>query len=124
MAKDLGLKSKDLSDILATHGFEVKTTQRTLEPVEFDILLETLTRENQISNIEDYLDGVTKIPSKIIHKEVPKEEKAPEVKVEEPKAEPAPAPKAEQPKAEQKPEGQENAKKRRRRYYHRKPQGK
>jgi len=63
MAKDLGLKSKELSDILAARGKDVKT-QRTLEPVEFDILFETLTREHQISNIEDYLDGVTKIPSK------------------------------------------------------------
>ena len=56
MAKDLGLKSKDLSDILASNGKDVKT-QRTLEPVEFDILFETLTRDHQISNIEDYLDG-------------------------------------------------------------------
>ena len=63
MAKDLGLKSKDLSDILANVGKDVKT-QRTLEPVEFDILFETLTRKNQITNIEDYLDGVTKIPTK------------------------------------------------------------
>ena len=50
MAKDMGLKSKELSDILTDHGMEVKT-QRTLEPQEFDILFETLTRSHQITNI-------------------------------------------------------------------------
>ena len=107
MAKDLGLKSKELSDILAASGKEVKT-QRSLEPVEFDILFETLTRNHQISNIEDYLDGVTKIPSKAAPKATPAKETAPVAE-----AKPAPAPKAETkpeatptpaPKAEAKPE--------------------
>ena len=107
MAKDLGLKSKELSDILAASGKEVKT-QRSLEPVEFDILFETLTRNHQISNIEDYLDGVTKIPSKAAPKATPAKETAPAAE-----AKPAPAPKAETkpeatptpaPKAEAKPE--------------------
>ncbi len=93
MAKDLGVKSKELADILTAEGFEVKTTQRTLEPREFDILMEKLTRENQISNIEDYLDGVTRIPSK----NKPKEEEPAPVKEEAPKAEPV---KQEAPKAE------------------------
>ena len=109
MAKDLGVKSKELSDILTAEGFEVKTTQRTLEPREFDILMETLTRANQISNIEDYLDGVTRIPSKNKpKKEEPApeavQEPAPEVEKEQaPKQEAAPAPKTEEkpaPKAE------------------------
>ena len=131
MAKDMGLKSKDLSDILAANGKDVKT-QRTLEPVEFDILFETLTRGHQISNIEDYLDGVTKIPSAAPKAESAKETAAPapevpatpapeskpepraEIKTEEkpaakpaPKAEPKPAPRAEakpEVKAEPKPE--------------------
>ncbi|MBE6660722.1 MAG: translation initiation factor IF-2 [Ruminococcaceae bacterium] len=95
MAKDLGLKSKDLSDILASNGKEVKT-QRTLEPVEFDILFETLTRDHQISNIEDYLDGVTKIPSAAPKAEPAKEDAAP---APEAPATPAPEPKQE-PRAE------------------------
>ena len=100
IAKDLGMKSKELSDILASGGLEVKT-QRTLEPVEFDFLLETLTRANQISNIEDYLDGVTKIPSKLPPAQ-PKEE-APAAPVETAKAEEKPReekPRAEEIKAE------------------------
>ncbi len=81
MAKDLGMKSKELSDILTARGYEVKTTQRTLEPTEFDILFDTLTGENQISNIEDYLDGVTRIPSKIkAAPKVPEVSHTPEVK--------------------------------------------
>ncbi|MBE6601900.1 MAG: translation initiation factor IF-2 [Ruminococcaceae bacterium] len=63
-AKDLGLKSKDLVEILADNGIEAKSTQKALEPAEFDILFDTLTKANQITNIGDYLDGVTHIPSK------------------------------------------------------------
>ena len=65
LAKDLGLKSKDLVEILAQNGIEAKTTQKALEPAEFDVLFNELTLANQISNIGDYLDGVTYIPSKV-----------------------------------------------------------
>ena len=110
MAKDLGLKSKDLSDILAANGKDVKT-QRTLEPVEFDILFETLTRGHQISNIEDYLDGVTKIPTKEKKEAQPAKEAEPKVeaKAEPVKAEEKPAPKA-APKEEVKAEAKVEAK--------------
>lgn len=92
LSKDLGLKSKDLVELLASHGVEVRS-QSALEPDQFGLLLHTLTKEYQISGIEDYLDGVTVIPSK-------KKAEAPKVeapKVEAPKAE---APKHEAPKAE------------------------
>lgn len=62
LAKDLGLKTKDLTDVFAEAGIEVKT-QKALEPFELDLLLEKLTRANQVENIEDYIDGVTYIPS-------------------------------------------------------------
>ena len=101
LAKDMGLKSKELVEILAQNGIEAKTTQKVLEPAEFDILFENLTRANQISNIGDYLDGVTHIPSKV-KKETPKKE-AP-AKVEEKPAVAEPAPKAEiEKKVEEKP---------------------
>ena len=109
LAKDMGLKSKDLVEILSQNGIEAKTTQKALEPAEFDVLFETLTRANQISNIGDYLDGVTHIPSKP-KKETPKKEapaaeekpaEAAPVKVEEKPAKAAPEKKAE---AEKKPE--------------------
>ena len=65
LAKDLGLKSKDLVEILSQNGIEAKTTQKALEPAEFDVLFDTLTRSNQIKNIGNYLDGITQIPSKV-----------------------------------------------------------
>jgi hypothetical protein len=64
LSKDLGLKSKDLMEILSAHGVEAKTTQSSLEPDEFGMLLNVLTKENQINGIEDYIDGVTYIPTK------------------------------------------------------------
>ena len=64
LSKDLGLKSKDIMDVLAAHGIQSKT-QSSLEPDEFGILLNNLTKENQIKGIEDYLDGITYIPSKV-----------------------------------------------------------
>ena len=87
LAKDMGLKAKDLVDLLGKLGHEV-TAQKALEPLEFDLLFDALTKENQITDIGSYLDGVTYIPSKL-----PK----PEPKAEEPKAE---APKAEEKKPE------------------------
>ena len=64
MAKDMGVKSKDISDILASHGIEVKTTQSSLSPEQFGVLFEALTSTHQITHIEDYIDGITYIPSK------------------------------------------------------------
>ncbi len=86
LAKDMGLKSRDLSDVLTQHGIEVKNTQKVLEPKEFDILFEELTCANQISDIGSYLDGKTYIPSKL-KKEAPAAHTAPEKPAE-------PAPKA------------------------------
>lgn len=117
LAKDLGMKGKDLTDFLSEKGIEVKS-QKNLEAEEFNYIFDELTKANQISNIEDYIDGITYIPStarppkpaedqpkaetpkaEAPKAEVPKAElpKAEEPKAEEPKAE---APKAEAPKAE------------------------
>ena len=90
LAKDLEIKTKEIVDLVSGTGIEVKT-QKALTPEEFGVVINLLTKANQIDNIDEYLDGVTYIPSKI--KEMPKEEK---------KAEPE-APAAEAPKAEEKP---------------------
>ena len=93
LAKDLNIKNKDIMDMLAGAGISVKSAQTALEPAQFDILFESLTRNNQIDSIDKYMSGETYIPSK-----KPKAEK----KVEAPKAEApkAEAVKAEEPKAE------------------------
>ncbi|MBP3370584.1 MAG: translation initiation factor IF-2 N-terminal domain-containing protein, partial [Clostridia bacterium] len=74
-SKDISMKSKDIAEILAGEGIEYKT-QRSLEPNEFAILFDKLTRDNQISGIEDYLDGITYIPPKA-KSETPKTAKKP-----------------------------------------------
>ena len=64
MAKDMGLKGKDLTDLLAGKGMDVKA-QKTLSETEFDVLMENLTTAHQVDNILDYMDGITYIPSQI-----------------------------------------------------------
>ena len=106
LAKDLSLKTKELTDVMAAAGLEAKT-QKALDTFELDVIWEALTKAHQIVGIEDYIDGVTGIPS--LRKKAaetkpeakPKAEK-PEVKAEAKSAKPAP--KAEEKKPEQKPE--------------------
>ena len=113
LAKDLGLKSKDLVEVLSQNGIEAKTTQKALEPAEFDVLFEALTRANQITDIGKYLAGETYIPSKVkkpspkaeaaekTAQEKPAEAAAPKQPTEKPaapKEEAKPAPKAEETK--------------------------
>ncbi len=113
------MKSKDIMELLAQHGVEAKT-QSALEADEFGVLLNVLTKQNQIVGIEDYIDGITVIPSKKKEAkaeekqpEAPKaEEKQPEIKAEAPKAEEkqAQAPKAEEKQPEIKAEVKEEVK--------------
>ena len=65
MAKDMGLKSKTLTDLLADKGMGDVKSQKTLTEQEFNILFQTMTEANQVDNIYDYMDGKTCIPSKI-----------------------------------------------------------
>jgi len=65
MAKEMGLKSKTLTDLLADKGMGDVKSQKTLTEQEFNILFQTMTEANQVDNIYDYLDGKTCIPSKI-----------------------------------------------------------
>ncbi|MBE6547472.1 MAG: translation initiation factor IF-2 [Ruminococcaceae bacterium] len=74
LAKDLELKSKDIIDIMSDKGIEIKS-QKALEPREFDILFDALTSKYQVEGIDDYIDGITYIPSKLV-KEEPKAEEA------------------------------------------------
>ena len=97
------MKSKDVIAVLEEKGIPAKT-QKPMEPQEFDLLFDALTKNNQITNIEDYLDGITYIPSPKKAADAAKpatEEKKEEPKVEV-KAEPQPQPKVEV-KAEPKP---------------------
>ena len=65
MAKDMGLKSKELTDLLSDKGIGEVKSQKTLTEQEFNVLFQSLTEANQVDNIYDYMDGKTCIPSKI-----------------------------------------------------------
>ncbi len=61
IAKDLGIKTKDVCAIAAEAGIEGKTTSGALEGEEFDRFFEKLTGENQIKDMDGYLKGKTVI---------------------------------------------------------------
>ena len=63
MAKDMGLKSKEMTDILTEKGQENVRSQRALTEQEFNILMQTLTEKHQVEDIAGYMDGQTCIPS-------------------------------------------------------------
>ncbi len=64
LIKDLNIKSKDMSEIMAEKGLEFKA-QKALEPLEFEAFFDAITSKHQIEGIDDYIDGVTFIPSKL-----------------------------------------------------------
>ncbi len=57
LAKDLGMKSKELLGVLEKTGVGAKTTMAVLEADEINLLFDELTREKQIKNLDRYLDG-------------------------------------------------------------------
>ncbi len=83
LAKDFNIKSKDIVDMLTAVGLEGKTHMAILEPAEFNLFIETVTKNNQISNLDEYVKGEAKIPRK-----TPKKAPAKEVTPANPGAEP------------------------------------
>jgi len=63
LSKDLDIRSKDIITKLEEAGIEGKKSMTVLEADEFNLLLDTLTRENSISDIEGYSKGKTAIPA-------------------------------------------------------------
>ncbi len=74
IAKDMNIKNKELIDILTAKGVTIKSAQAALEPDQFDVLFESLTRENQIDDIDKYMSGETYIPKKQSVQDKPKKE--------------------------------------------------
>ena len=66
LAKNLNIKSKQITDLMTAKGIggEKISTSKTLDPTEFDIIFDALTREKQITDIDGYLFGDTYIPTK------------------------------------------------------------
>ncbi len=72
LSRDFSMKTKEITDFLKTVGME-KKSGASLEPDEISVFLDAITKQNQIENVDDYLDGKAKLTV-----EKPKaEEKAP-----------------------------------------------
>lgn len=57
LAKELGIKGKDIADILSAHGIDGKTQSASLDPDEYGLVMDVLSKDNQISSLDAYLDG-------------------------------------------------------------------
>ncbi len=58
LAKDFKLKTKDISELPGAHN---KKSSSVLEPDEFSVMFDALTKSRQIDNIDDYLNKKVKI---------------------------------------------------------------
>ena len=76
LAKDLGMKNKEILAKIENSGINVKSYMATLEPDDFNVFFDELTRENQIKDLDGYLNGKTQIARK-------KKEEAPKAEVKE-----------------------------------------
>ena len=63
LSKDLDIRSKDLITKLEGVGLDGKKTMTVLEADEANLLLDMLTKENQLSDLDGYVKGKTAIPS-------------------------------------------------------------
>ncbi|MBO5219392.1 MAG: translation initiation factor IF-2 [Clostridia bacterium] len=108
LAKDLGMKNKEIIDVLAARGIEGKTHSTVLTSDEFGLVMSAITETKQIESLDDYLDGKIKIeapkaeapkPQQPAKSKAPKAE-APKAEAPKPEAPKPEAPKAEAPKAE------------------------
>jgi len=61
LAKDLGVKPKELQGKLEGLGITVKSNSATLEADEANLLFESMTQGAKIKDIDGYLNGKTKI---------------------------------------------------------------
>ena len=61
LAKDLGLKTKELTEKLNELGVSAKNTSASLEPDEVNLLFESLSKDSEIKDIDGYLHGKTVI---------------------------------------------------------------
>ena len=108
LSKDLNMKSKDVLDVFANDLKIDKKNGGTVDGEEFELFMQKLTLQNQIKNLDSYLDGTVKLACKRAKKHAPekKAEPKPEPKpaeVKAPEAAPKAAPKAE-PQPQKKPE--------------------
>lgn len=61
LAKNLNMKNKDMLDILTKVGITGKTHSGTLDTVEFAVVMDYLTKNNQMVDINSYIMGFTEL---------------------------------------------------------------
>lgn len=64
VAKDFGMNSKDIAEILKEYAVAPKNHMQVLEEAELNIIFEYLTRHNQIDNIGEVYSDTPKVESK------------------------------------------------------------
>ena len=64
LAKDFGIKSKDIVDLLARNGYPNRSVSATISIDEFEAIVNSMTAANQITDMNAYLDGRTYIRKK------------------------------------------------------------
>ncbi|MCI8331752.1 MAG: translation initiation factor IF-2 [Clostridiales bacterium] len=69
ISKDLGVKSKELVDVFSAIGIEGKTHFAAIKPEEFDLLMNRMTLDHQISGIDAYMNGEIPLVYKAKEKE-------------------------------------------------------
>ncbi|MBR0535151.1 MAG: translation initiation factor IF-2 [Clostridia bacterium] len=109
VAKDFGLQSKAIIDLLAKHFEEPKKSSSALDTVELDVIFDVLSQENAVESFDAYFAMKKEEKKPEPKKETPKAEKKPEQKKAAPKAEKKPEPKKDAPKADKKAEPRKDA---------------
>ena len=94
IAKDFGVQTKDLVALLDSVGIKKSVGGALQEGDEYEVMLELVTRANQIENLEDYLSGKATLVS-----DLPKTEPKAESPAPAPQKPAAPAPKQQTPAA-------------------------
>ena len=80
MAKDLGMKTRDLCVALEEYGIPDKSANSTLEADEFNLFFERITTANQIKDIDGYIAGKTVIRTPEVMKAAAEREEAERLK--------------------------------------------
>lgn len=96
VAKDLGVPSRDIIDLLAKYYDPPKKHMTALEPQELSVIFQHYTKENSVENFDDYFARASQPQPKVTVAPAAKPEAKPAPAA--PTATPAPAPKAEQSK--------------------------
>ena len=87
MAKDLGMKTKDLCASLEEYGIPDKTANAALTDDEFNLFFERITAANQIKDIDGYMAGKTAIRTPEVMRAAAEREEAERLKREKEEAE-------------------------------------